>query len=165
MAVEKKYVKYAMRMIRQLSVFGNRLTYVNFSIKDAPIPTKIPMSKLPKNTPKNIPIASNRLRMLKDISGDLYFWAVSKRTIAIASFKMDSPNITVYNFGSTLYVLNMARIVTGSVAESVAPTDIASTNEILSPSRGILVQRNRIRPSTNADMNVPAKAKVRMVPI
>lgn len=59
----------------------------------------------------------------------------------------------------------MARIVTGSVADNVAPTDMASTKVILRPSRGILVQRYRIRPSTSADMKVPAKANVRMVPI
>jgi hypothetical protein len=59
----------------------------------------------------------------------------------------------------------MARMVTGSVAESVAPTDMASTKLIWKPSSGILVHRNKIRPSTRADINVPAKAKVRMAPM
>ena len=59
----------------------------------------------------------------------------------------------------------MAKIVTGSVAESVAPTDMASTKLILKPSRGILVHRNSMRPRTRADMKVPAKAKVRIVPM
>jgi hypothetical protein len=85
--------------------------------------------------------------------------------MAIASFKMDSPKITVYNLGSTLYVLKIARIVTGSVAESVAPSDMASTKLMLTPSRFILVQMNRIMPSTKAEMKVPAKANVRMVPM
>jgi uncharacterized protein YcgI (DUF1989 family) len=59
----------------------------------------------------------------------------------------------------------MARMVTGSVAESVAPTEIASTKDILRPSRGSLVQRYRITPNVIAEMKVPAKAKVRIVPI
>jgi hypothetical protein len=71
----------------------------------------------------------------------------------------------VYSFGSTLYVSKMARIVTGSVAERVAPTDMASTKLILNPSRGILVNKKRMTPRVRADRKVPAKAKVRMVPI
>lgn len=38
-----------------------------------------------------------------------------------ASFNKLSPKMTVYSFGSTLYWLKIARIVTGSVAESVEP--------------------------------------------
>ena len=59
----------------------------------------------------------------------------------------------------------MAKMVTGSVAESVAPTDIASTKLISKPSRGIRVQRYRMTPSTTAEIKVPAKAKVRIDPI
>lgn len=59
----------------------------------------------------------------------------------------------------------MARMVTGSVADNVAPTDMASTKEMSSPSSGIRVQRYKIRPSTRAEIKVPANAKVRMVPI
>ena len=59
----------------------------------------------------------------------------------------------------------MARIVTGSVAERVAPIERASTKVILNPSRGIRVHRKRINPSTTAEMKVPAKAKVRIVPM
>ena len=73
--------------------------------------------------------------------------------------------MTVYNFGSTLYVLKMARIVTGSVAESVAPTDIASTNDIWKASKGMRVQNHRNKPRTTAEMKVPANAKVNIVPI
>jgi hypothetical protein len=62
-------------------------------------------------------------------------------------------------------MLKMARIVTGSVAESVAPTEIASTNEMAKPLRGISVQRYKTRPNTRAEINVPANAKVRIVPI
>ena len=86
-------------------------------------------------------------------------------TIAIASLRIDSPKMTVYNLGSTLYVLKIARMVTGSVAESVAPTDIASTKDILKPSRGIRVHNHKNKPKTTAEMKVPAKAKVKMVPI
>ena len=38
-----------------------------------------------------------------------------------ASFRRDSPKMTVYSLGSTLYWLKMARMVTGSVAERVDP--------------------------------------------
>lgn len=59
----------------------------------------------------------------------------------------------------------MASMVTGSVAESVAPIENASTNEMLKPSRGIRVQRYSNTPKTTAEMKVPAKAKVRIVPM
>ena len=59
----------------------------------------------------------------------------------------------------------MARIVTGSVAESVAPMENASTKEMLKPSRGIRVQRYSNTPKTTAEIKVPAKAKVRIVPM
>jgi hypothetical protein len=59
----------------------------------------------------------------------------------------------------------MARIVTGSVADSVAPTDMASTKDMLRPSSGSLVQRYSITPRVIAEMKVPANANVRMVPI
>jgi hypothetical protein len=42
-------------------------------------------------------------------------------TILTASLSKLSPNIMVYNLGSTLYCLKMARIVTGSVADRVDP--------------------------------------------
>jgi hypothetical protein len=59
----------------------------------------------------------------------------------------------------------MARMVTGSVADRVAPTEMASTHVIVSPSKGILVHSQRIRPREIAEMKVPANAKVRMVPM
>ena len=59
----------------------------------------------------------------------------------------------------------MARMVTGSVADSVAPTDMASTKERSMDSMGISAHRYKMQPRTTADMNVPTKAKVRMVPI
>ena len=42
-------------------------------------------------------------------------------TILTASFNRLSPKMMVYNFGSTLYWLKIARIVTGSVADKVEP--------------------------------------------
>lgn len=71
----------------------------------------------------------------------------------------------VYSFGSTLYVLKMARIVTGSVADSVAPTAIASTNESSIDSIGSHAQTYNIIPNTTAEMKVPAKANVKIVPM
>jgi len=47
--------------------------------------------------------------------------SVSNMTIDTASFRMLSPKMILYNWGSTLYVLKMARIVTGSVALRVLP--------------------------------------------
>jgi len=45
----------------------------------------------------------------------------SYMTILTASFSKLSPKMIVYSFGSTLYWLNMARTVTGSVADNVDP--------------------------------------------
>ena len=61
--------------------------------------------------------------------------------------------------------MKMARIVTGSVAERVAPTEKASTKDMERPSRGIRVHKKRIRPRTTAETKVPANAKVRIVPM
>ena len=153
-------------MIKQLSIFGSLLTCVNFNNRLVPKPIITPMNKLPKNTIKNMPMLSKKLKGVKvPTEASLYFRAVSKSTIAIASFKMLSPKMTVYSFGSTLYVLKIARIVTGSVAERVAPTDMASTKLMSSPSSGMRVHRYRMMPRTRAEMKVPAKAKVRMVPM
>ena len=155
-------------MIRQLSILGNRRTRVNFRSRAVAIPTTTPIIRLPKKIRKKMPTASNRLTMVADPPlgpSGLYLCAVSKMTIAIASLRMDSPNMIVYSFGSTLYVLKMARIVTGSVAESVAPTDIASTKDIWNRSSGIRVHTHKNKPKTTADIKVPAKANVRIVPI
>ena len=139
---------------------------VNFNSRLVPSPMRRPMIKLPKKTIKNTPIDSKKDRGVSfPTLGSLYFRAVSKSTIAIASFNIDSPKMTVYNLGSTLYVLKIARMVTGSVAERVAPTDMASTKETSKPSKGIRVQRYRMIPRTRAEIKVPAKAKVRMVPM
>lgn len=59
----------------------------------------------------------------------------------------------------------MARIVTGSVALRVAPTLMASTKVMSSPSSGMRVHSHSITPNTNAEMKVPANAKVRIVPM
>jgi hypothetical protein len=61
--------------------------------------------------------------------------------------------------------LKIARIVTGSVADKVAPTLIASTKGILMDSKGSWAQRNIMIPNVHADMKVPAKAKVNIEPI
>jgi hypothetical protein len=81
--------------MRQLSVLGKRLTYVNFNMSDAPTPIITPMNRLPKKTPKKIPKASNKLTMPSDSAPSLYFCAVSNNTIATASLRMDSPKMMV----------------------------------------------------------------------
>lgn len=55
------------------------------------------MAKLPKKTPKKIPMASNRLKMLNASAAPpaLYFCAVSNNTMAMASLSIDSPKMTV----------------------------------------------------------------------
>lgn len=60
--------------------------------------------------------------MLSDFDGEPA-WTVtySYITILTASFKILSPKITVYSFGSTLCWLKIAKIVTGSVADRVEP--------------------------------------------
>lgn len=57
----------------------------------------------------------------------------------------------------------MAKMVTGSVADRVAPTDKAST-KVKGINPGSICDRNNISPMTTAERNVPAKAKVKMVP-
>lgn len=57
----------------------------------------------------------------------------------------------------------MARIVTGSVADNVAPTEMAST-KFISNVPGICANSQRINPITTADKKVPAKANVTMMP-
>jgi hypothetical protein len=52
-----------------------------------------------------------------------------------ASFSKLSPKMMVYSFGSTLYWLKIAKIVTGSVAESVDPKIRHSSNPKLRSSR------------------------------
>jgi len=55
-------------------------------------------------------------------------------TIDTASFSKLSPNIMLYNFGSTLYCVKMDRIVTGSVALRVEPKMRQSSIVNLRPS-------------------------------
>jgi len=55
-------------------------------------------------------------------------------TILTASFKMLSPKMMLYSLGSTLYWLNMAKIVTGSVADRVEPKIRHSRRVNLRPS-------------------------------
>ena len=85
-------------MIKQLSILGKRRTRVNFRSRAVPMPTTTPIKRLPKKTKKKMPMASKRLTMVKDPPlgpSGLYLCAVSKMTIAIASLRMDSPNIMV----------------------------------------------------------------------
>jgi hypothetical protein len=95
-----------------------------------------PMTRLPKNTKRKLQVASKTLRNPSLWPLFLYSLAVSKRTI-----------------------------VTGSVAERVAPTIMASIKSILTASSFNLVQRNKMTPRTTADMKVPAKANVNMEPM
>ena len=58
----------------------------------------------------------------------------------------------------------MARIVTGSVAERVAPTDRQSMN-VSASEPGRMVKTKSMTPMTTADRNVPARAKVNKLKI
>jgi len=57
----------------------------------------MPINRLPKNTSMNTPMDSKRLRIVNFPASapGLYFCAVSNSTIAIASFKIDSPKMMV----------------------------------------------------------------------
>lgn len=116
----------------------------------------------------------------------------SNMTIDTASLRILSPKMTLYSCGSTLYVLKMARMVTGSVALSVLPKMKHSSRESEMDSRcrrdhshtRILGGANRkmggsesecllpkidarkgwTYPITTALTNVPANAKMRMTP-
>lgn len=85
----------------QLSSFGKRRIYVNLSRSEVPMPTQRPIKRLPKKTRRKVQKLSMsfkgvRPELFSEFSADcLYLWAVSKRTIAIASFRMDSPKMTV----------------------------------------------------------------------
>ena len=59
----------------------------------------------------------------------------SYMTMETASFNKLSPKMMVYSFGSTLYWLKMARMVTGSVADSVDPNVKHSIKESSSDSK------------------------------
>lgn len=92
-----------MRKTRQLSIFGNLRTMVYFKARAVPTPTITPIIRLVKKTNKKIPMASNRLITFKlPVAPSRYLWAVSNRTMAMASLRMDSPKMMVYSFGSTL---------------------------------------------------------------
>ena len=87
-------------------------------------------------------------------------------TIATASLSKLSPKMIVNSFGSTLYVLNIAITVTGSVADKVAPSCRAVGNDKAdSDSRLILVHSHTSSPMTKAEMKVPPKANVRILHI
>jgi hypothetical protein len=68
-----------------------------FSARAVPMPTATPMTRLPKKTSKKIPMASKSVIKVKFPAAppSLYRWAVSNKTIAMASLRMDSPKITV----------------------------------------------------------------------
>ncbi len=67
-------------------------------------------------------------------------------TILTASLSKLSPKMIVYSFGSTLYCLNMAKIVTGSVADKVAPNVRHSSR--VSPSRDSISSKDQMYTST-----------------
>ena len=102
--------------------------------------------------------------------------SASNMTIATASLSKLSPNMIVNNFGSTLYVVNIAITVTGSVAERVAPSwraigrDNADRDSrpifVHSQTRSLYRQPGRGKenyPTTTAEINVPANANVRIL--
>ena len=86
-----------MRMMRQLSIFGSRRTWVSLRRRLVAKPTASPMIRLPKKTSRKMPMLSNRLSTVNfpAVAPSRYFCAVSNKTIAMASFKMDSPKMTV----------------------------------------------------------------------
>ena len=99
----KKYVAYAMSTTKQLSILGNLRTCVNLSSSAVAAATTTPISRLPKNTSTKMPMPSRKLRNPISVSSPfLYLCAVSKMTMAMASFRIDSPKMMVYSLGSTL---------------------------------------------------------------
>jgi len=73
-------------------------------------------------TRKKTPTDSNRLTTPTFCPPSDMRPRASNMTIATASLSKLSPKMTVNSFGSTLYVLNIAITVTGSVADRVAPS-------------------------------------------
>lgn len=62
-------------------------------------------------------------------------------TIATLSFNILSPNMTAYNFGSTLRVWKIDKTVTGSVDDKRAPKIIESKRDIAIPFRPVNATR------------------------
>lgn len=60
-------------------------------------PTTMPIAKLPKKTSMKTPMDSNKLKIVSFPASapGLYFCAVSNSTMAIASFRIDSPKMIV----------------------------------------------------------------------
>jgi hypothetical protein len=103
-------------------------------------------------------------------------------TMLTASLSKLSPKMTEYSFESTLYCLNMARIVTGSVADRVAPNvrhssresskdsmpriDHMYTNTLSHAVSSEPASRNisRTYPMPTAEIKVPRNANVRIEP-
>src|SRR5271154_3480182 len=75
-----------------------------------------------KYTKKKIPIPSKKFSTPTFLPPLDIRPSASNMTIATASLSKLSPKMIVNSFGSTLYVLNIAITVTGSVAERVAPS-------------------------------------------
>ena len=54
-----------MRKTKQLSIFGKRLTRVNFRSNEVATPTMIPKKRLPKKTPRKVPILSKKVNIVR----------------------------------------------------------------------------------------------------
>lgn len=111
----------------QLSSSGNEFRWVCLSSSEHSRPYKMPSTMLMANTTAKSPHPytsddSDRCEPRSSLS-------VSNMTIDTASFRMLSPKMMLYSWGSTLYVVKMARIVTGSVALNVLPKIRHSSRE------------------------------------
>lgn len=134
--------------------------WVCFNRRATRIPIRTPINNETEKVIKKRPAPS---KTDENVAGWPWnFWQVSNITIEMASFNSDSPKMMVYSLGSTLYALKIERIVTGSVADNVAPTDIASANEMSILSNPKKVQIYNMIPITTADMKVPGMAKIKI---
>lgn len=110
---------YAMRATRQLSSCGYVDRRLCLSIKEQQRPKPTPRAMLKVKTKRKRPIPWKSVAMLMALPRKVD--RTSNMTMETASLRRDSPKMMLYSSGSTLYVLKMARIVTGSVALSVEP--------------------------------------------
>mmetsp|Transcript_13926 Transcript_13926/g.25784 ORF Transcript_13926/g.25784 Transcript_13926/m.25784 type:complete len:223 (-) Transcript_13926:297-965(-) len=130
---------------------------VNFLKRKAPRnPTRTPTATDPNKVEKNAPIALKTLAEVKVLESSTSKRNIVRyRTIAIASFRMDSPKTRTRRDGLTPSRLKTAITVTGSVAEIRAPKTKHSVPEA-EKTLGLLVAANIIAPTKSAE-NIVAK--------
>lgn len=148
--------------MRLLSVEGYDARLVCFRSKAQRMAKKQPRNSEPKKPRTKVLM---KLRMvINERSDPRNETNVVNKTIATESFKILSPKIIAYSFGSTFNCLNIARTVTGSVELRIAPKIMESRNVMSRWWIPVKAKRNTRSPIMRVEIKVPIKAKVKMAP-